>query len=652
MLRVDHAQGKIKQGLETRRQALEEQYHQVLNDTGWNRALNGTPRGLIAVSEVDALIKYVPLGLAAIPAARGRELADLGLGEEIILRLGQVTRQFALAYLDRNLHAQAIDLLDSYHTALMQSFVQRRQEFMLEEQDRSRAELERSMGQYSAHLQLAAEMARLMGGAAALDAMMQSAVDLIRRSLDIFFVGVFTVDQARQFATLRAGTGSAGAELVQRGYSLSLAETSPVATAINSGEPQLNAGIPGQVPPFLHPLLSDTRTELALPVFFTGATVGALSLQSQSENAFDSRDVTALQIVAGQVAGAAALPCPATAPRPASYTPAPASDRKIGPQVSEAGPRTFFYQVDEDRFRPAGEWPLAPPQPVIAPALEPTTELTVPVVLRDQMLGQIELYDMSRPRVWTDEDVALANTVAAQVALALENASLFTAAQQELAERKRAEAEVETSLKEKEIMLKEIHHRVKNNLQVVSSLLNLEAGRIKDKEMIQILKESQSRIRSMALIHEKLYRSKDLAHVDFDGYVRDLAAYLFRTYKSNVGPVDLIIDIHDAMLSIDRAIPCGLIINELISNALKYAFPEGRGGYIRVGLQRPSAAELLLQVSDNGVGFPEGVDFRNTESLGMQLVSTLTTQLGGTLDLDPAAGTSFKVTFPFESPVV
>jgi PAS domain S-box-containing protein len=210
---------------------------------------------------------------------------------------------------------------------------------------------------------------------------------------------------------------------------------------------------------------------------------------------------------------------------------------------------------------------------------------------------------------------------------------------------KAAEAKIKTSLKEKEVLLKEIHHRVKNNMQVVSSLLNLQSRYVKDEETRQLFKESQDRVRSMALIHEKLYQSEDLSRIDFAEYVRNLVDYLFRSYGANAARVTLKTDIDGILLGIHKAIPCGLIINELVSNSLKHAFPGNRHGEIRLDLhQNDDRFELVI--SDDGVGFPKGLDFQKTESLGLQLVNTLALQLEGTIELDSnGGGTSFRIMF-------
>jgi len=219
--------------------------------------------------------------------------------------------------------------------------------------------------------------------------------------------------------------------------------------------------------------------------------------------------------------------------------------------------------------------------------------------------------------------------------------------QQEIAERQRVEEQLRESLGQKEVLLHEIHHRVKNNLQVISSLLSLEAGSIDDLQTIEILQDSQDRVRSMALIHEKLYQSRDLARVDFGEYIRSLAGYLFRTYSATPGRITLNVDVRQVLLPIHTAIPCGLIVNELLSNALKHAFPDGRAGEIRVAFHSDGDGRSVLAVRDDGVGLPRDLDFLNTGTLGLQLVHTLVGQLEGDVDFDSDGGTGTAVWIAF-----
>jgi len=233
---------------------------------------------------------------------------------------------------------------------------------------------------------------------------------------------------------------------------------------------------------------------------------------------------------------------------------------------------------------------------------------------------------------------------------------------QEIEERKRAEEKINVSLREKDILLKEIHHRVKNNLQVVSSLLSLQSASISNRETKEIFTETQNRVRSMALVHEKLYQSKVLERINFAEYVRSLMAELFRSSGALPGAITFTVDAEDILLTIDTAIPCGLIINELFSNALKHAFPGRANGEIAVCARAeseqfgdnsregiPAQRFLDLVIRDNGIGLPAGIDFRKTETLGMQLVSALAQQLDGTIDVEVGPGTTFRMRFPLDT---
>ncbi len=215
----------------------------------------------------------------------------------------------------------------------------------------------------------------------------------------------------------------------------------------------------------------------------------------------------------------------------------------------------------------------------------------------------------------------------------------------EITEKKRAEEQIKASLQEKTVLLREIHHRVKNNLQVISSLLNLQSGYIEDRKSLEIFRESQTRVRSMALIHEKLYQSKDLNKIEFSGYINSLTKDLFSSYNIDFERINLITDMKGIFFEIDTAILCGLIINELVSNSLKHAFPGNRKGEIFIGLNKNNRHNYTLVLKDNGVGFPSNINFRNTDSLGLQLVTTLTQQLGGTINLTKNGFTEFTIEF-------
>jgi len=215
----------------------------------------------------------------------------------------------------------------------------------------------------------------------------------------------------------------------------------------------------------------------------------------------------------------------------------------------------------------------------------------------------------------------------------------------DITEKKISEERIRQSLQEKEVLLKEVHHRVKNNLQVISSILNLQSSYVKDEGTLNILKESQNRIKSMAFIHESLYQTKDFSSINFTEYVVNLSQNLIHSYSNFDHEIKLNLDIQNVFLNLDLAIPCGLIINEIVSNALKYAFVDNsHGGEINIDMQI-NGDDLVLKVGDNGKGLPKNIDYRNTESLGLQLVVTLTDQLGGKIELDLEKGTNYTIIF-------
>lgn len=219
----------------------------------------------------------------------------------------------------------------------------------------------------------------------------------------------------------------------------------------------------------------------------------------------------------------------------------------------------------------------------------------------------------------------------------------------DITERREAEEKAKEVLK-KEILLKEIHHRVKNNLQVVSSLLNLQSRHVADRRAKDMLLECQDRVRSMALIHEKFYLSDDIARVDISDYLRDLTGHLFRTYGVDAGRIRLHVEAARVPLSMDTAIPCGLIVNELVTNALKHAFAQGRSGEVRVELHAESDGRMVLTVQDDGVGLPKEMDLLQARTFGLQLVHTMARQMEGEVNVESSDGVGSRIRIRFTEP--
>lgn len=214
----------------------------------------------------------------------------------------------------------------------------------------------------------------------------------------------------------------------------------------------------------------------------------------------------------------------------------------------------------------------------------------------------------------------------------------------DVTEKKRAEDQLKQSLFEKEILLKEIHHRVKNNLQVISSILNLQSSYVKDKNTLAILKESQNRIKSMAFIHESLYQNKNFSSVNVTEYISNLSKNLIHSYEMGESKVLLDLSLKPVSLNLDQSIPCGLIINELVTNSFKYAFKGRKKGKISISLKEANNVVTLV-IADDGVGMPEDFDYKNADSLGLQLVFTLVEQINGKINLSTKGGTKFSIIF-------
>ena len=275
-----------------------------------------------------------------------------------------------------------------------------------------------------------------------------------------------------------------------------------------------------------------------------------------------------------------------------------------------------------------------------------------PLVTHDgYALGTLCVIDYI-PRKLNSKKLRLLKTLAKKVINLLELRLAYQQLQEtnkELEERVTVRTEMlKTSLEEKELLLKEVHHRVKNNLQVISSILSLQSQYIKEPQILSTLEDTQNRIASMALIHEKLYESTNLRQIHFADYLKSLSQNLFSSYNINPHLIKLKLEVVNITLDLDTAIPCGLLINELISNALKHAFPEEQEGQISITFSVMVKEQLCIEVRDNGIGLPADFDLEQTSSLGLRLIRALTRQIRGLLEIEsnPGLGTVFKVTFP------
>jgi len=264
----------------------------------------------------------------------------------------------------------------------------------------------------------------------------------------------------------------------------------------------------------------------------------------------------------------------------------------------------------------------------------------------DELLsGKISNFSREQTYVRKDGSLLSANVTVSLVRDTNNNPNYFVAVFEDITERKEYERQLEQSIKEKEVLLKEVHHRVKNNMQVISSILNLQSSYITDEHALSIIRESQDRIKSMSFVHESLYQSDTLSEVNFAEYIENITRNLYYSYGRSQGGIELEFELEKIFLNLDTSIPCGLIINELMSNAMKYAFQGRPIGKVRISLSKLSDGRLKLIVADNGIGLPPELDIENAESLGLQLVTTLITQISGELEIDNDNGTTFTIIF-------
>jgi two-component sensor histidine kinase len=259
--------------------------------------------------------------------------------------------------------------------------------------------------------------------------------------------------------------------------------------------------------------------------------------------------------------------------------------------------------------------------------------LVVPIDSKEgKLLGFMGFDDTEKCRAWSEEDIRLLRVASEMIA------RYFW--------RKQTEDQLKVSLKEKDILLREFYHRTKNNMQIISSLLNLQSITIDDKQMLYVIQEIQNRIRSLSLVHEKLFEARDLSNISLKDYIEDLAQALLASYQGSNKRISVTVDVDDVFLSLDSITICGLIINELVSNSLKYAFPDEKVGNIQIALKPTDKGEMELLIRDNGVGLPEGLDFENPKTLGLKLVRGLAEdQLRGKIELKGEKRSDFLITF-------
>lgn len=314
--------------------------------------------------------------------------------------------------------------------------------------------------------------------------------------------------------------------------------------------------------------------------------------------------------------------------------------------ISEVVPEIFDWLDQSDTYQISHV--DANPEETINPILRDylvQSILSVAIKIKGELYGFISVVESEKHRHFEASEIQLLQSIAHQIGGAIENAQLYTELTREVSDRATAEAQLRSSLKEKETLLKEVHHRVKNNLQVISSLLRLQLTSSNAPNISDLIRDSQSRIQSMALVHELLYQSEDLSTIDLGQYLEFLTHSLMASYQSQAQQIDIQTSCDSFDVNIETAITCGLLLNELVSNAIKHAFPTGEQGTVQVSIERGDT-NINLIVQDNGVGLKEDHSEVHRNSLGLKLIDSFINQLDAKMSLTTGAGTRYEIKMP------
>ncbi len=287
---------------------------------------------------------------------------------------------------------------------------------------------------------------------------------------------------------------------------------------------------------------------------------------------------------------------------------------------------------------------IAPDYDLVVDAMHPDSRDAFLIAI-DAALRGVRPFEMDYTFFRKDGSEAVLHTIGQIVHDGAGNPERMVGIVQDITQHKHAEEKMKAALWEKDILLKEIHHRVKNNLQIIASMLRLQSRQIRDVEARILFEESRNRVQAMSLIHERLYRTENLACISFKEYVDELVENIFSLPPGNASLLQKHIAVEEIVLDVNYAIPCGLIINELVSNSLRHAFPDGRKGAVEIKMHRDKKGTMALSIKDNGIGFPGGADLVNTKTLGLQLVLSLVKQLNGTIELDRSEGSEIRIAF-------
>jgi PAS domain S-box-containing protein len=658
--------GSFTEWLEQSREQLTATIQRFLVDMLYSHRspLRPTQIRQVISGEISQLIAYSRSRETTLLRDRARQLVDMGLSCQALLAISRHISEFCYTNCDRDLLIDYVSKINHYFEGILEHFIEIREEVILAEQEHIRSALQKSFSRYYNWLNAAADVSRAVTSTLDLRHLISESVDLIRSHFDHYHVALYLVDKSAHYAILRANSGRGQAKVQIEGQKVRIDEQTLVGNCALKREARTIANTNADVIRQDKTLLPETRSLMLLPLVSRRQIIGVLVVHSENLSAFYDDDITRLQTIADQLANAIE--------NARLYHELQLHSQDLAQAVEL---RTLELQKTTEKVET-----ILDNSPDAILLLNENSEILLgnpaalnifgchsseiigktleDLVLPDQvekihdLLAQCRENSQSRGAGFVARRFD-SKTFDAGIALAtiseVETITGLVCIIRDITEQVRTEEKIRASLREKEVLLQEIHHRVKNNMQVISSLIALQAGYTDDAHVHQMFHESQSRIRSMALVHEQLYRSHDLARIDFSKYVNELSSNLMRSYPNAAGRIELELDADVIYLDIDTAIPCGLIINELVSNAFKHAFPNGRAGRITLSFKKDDTNQRTLIVRDDGVGFPQDFNVYRTETLGMQLVTSLTAQLNATIGMRQDQGTTFEIRFAVDA---
>ncbi len=618
----------------------------------------------VITDEINHLLAHSQGGDKAMVYERAKQLVEIGLSCQALLAISRLVNEFCYTHCERDLLIDYVSKISHYFEGILESFIEIREEVILAEQEHIRSALQKSFSRYYNWLNAAADVSRAVTSTLDLRHLISQAVDLIRSHFDHYHVALYLVDKSAHYAILRASSGRGEAKIQIEGQKVRIDEQTLVGTCALKREARTIANTNADTIKQDKTLLPETRSLMLLPLVSRRQIIGVLVVHSENLSAFYDDDITRLQTIADQLANAIENARLYHELQLHSQDLAQAVElRTLELQKTTEKVETILENSPDAILLLNENSEIVLVNPAALNIFACDTEAIIGKTLEDLLLpDQVEqMSDLLEKCRLNSQSRGLGfvarrfdgKTFDAGIALAtISEMKVITGLVciiRDITEQVRTEEKIRASLREKEVLLQEIHHRVKNNMQVISSLIALQAGYTDDAHVHQMFHESQSRIRSMALVHEQLYRSHDLARIDFSKYIHELSSNLMRSYPNAAGRIELELDADAIFLDIDTAIPCGLIINELVSNAFKHAFPNGREGRISLTFKKDLTNRRTLIVRDNGIGFPTDFNVYRTETLGMQLVTSLTAQLNATIGLRQDQGTTFEIRFAIEA---